>query len=338
MQPLVSIVMPCFNERGHIEACLRSVAEQDYPRERIEILVADGMSTDGTRDILERLRREDPRIRVIDNPARLQAPGLNEAIRAARGDLILRMDVHADYAADYITQCVHVLEETGADNVGGAARPRAKGTFQRVLCAALGSPLAVGGASYRIADSEGWVDTIFPGAFRRSVFERVGLFDPGAVTNEDAEINERLRASGGRIYQSRRIVVHYYPRSSLRSLARQYFRYGQGRARTVLKHRRASPRAMAPFGLTMFTLAATPLFPPAAAAVLGIYALATGAEAARVAWRERMPTAQPLVWLIFSVLHYAHGAGFAAGLIKYAARPDWRAPELLPPRTAGATV
>ena len=142
-QPYVTVAMPCRNEAGFIEACLRSVQAQSYPRERIEILVADGGSTDGTREILARLAKEDDRIRFIDNPQRIQAAGLNHAIRAARGEVIARMDVHADYAPDYLEKCIEVLERTGADNVGGAARCRAKGSVQLAVCLSAPQPARV---------------------------------------------------------------------------------------------------------------------------------------------------------------------------------------------------
>src|SRR5262245_14764892 len=174
--PLVTIAMPAFNEEHYIEACIASVQAQDYPRDRIEILVADGRSTDRTRDVLARLAASDPRIRLVDNPRRIQAAGLGLIVREATGDVIVRMDVHCEYAPDYVSKCVEVLQRTGADNVGGAQRARATTLFQRALCAALSSPLGTGGVKYR-HDGEGFVDTVFLGAFRRRVFETVGLWD-----------------------------------------------------------------------------------------------------------------------------------------------------------------
>ncbi len=325
-EPLVSIVMPCWNEARFIEGCLQSVFAQDYPADRLELLVADGESNDGTREILQRLAAGDPRIRVIDNPARLQAPGMNAALRVARGDVIVRMDVHAEYAPDYVRQCVRVLAETGADNVGGAQRAKASTRFQKALCLALQSPLGIGGAKYRSADNEGPVDTVFLGAFRRSVFERVGLYDEGAVTNEDAEINERIRAAGGQIYLSRSIVVHYYPRDSMRSLAKQYYRYGRGRARTTLKHRRVpSLRPVAPFLMVAgaATLIASSSVQPFTLPALALYGAATLAEAARVCVGAGALAELPTVWAIFPLLHVSHGLGFAAGLWRYLRHPDW---------------
>jgi cellulose synthase/poly-beta-1,6-N-acetylglucosamine synthase-like glycosyltransferase len=331
-RPLVTVAIPCFNEEASIEACLRGVLEQDYPRDRIEILVADGFSVDGTRAILLRLAAEDRRIRIIDNPERIQAAGLNAILRIARGEIIVRMDAHCDYQSDYVRTCVEVLESTGADNVGGAQRARAKTPFQKALCAALDSPLAVGGAKYRSAWNEGFVDTVFLGAFRRRVFETVGLYDPHASINEDAELNQRLLATGGKIYLSRDIVVHYYPRSSLSALARQYFRYGTGRARTILKHGTLpSLRPAVPF--IMVTTAAVLLILPSlhqlGRFLFGFYAFAAAAEAVRVGGASG-PTATAIAWAIFPVLHVCHGLGFAVGLLRYTLAPDWTPPERLP--------
>lgn len=333
MQPRVTIGMPAYNEERYIEACIASVQAQDYPQNLIEILIADGRSTDRTRDLLAGLAAADPRIRVIDNPARLQAAGLGLLVKQATGDIFVRMDVHCEYAPDYVRRCVETLERTGADNAGGAQRATARTFFQRALCAALQSPLGVGGATYRSADAEGFVDTVFLGAFRRRVFETVGLWDPGAITNEDAELNQRILDSGGQIYLSRDIVVHYFPRDSFRSLARQYYRYGRGRARTLLKLGSfPTLRPVAPFAMVAGATALVALPPlwPLAPIAFATYALATGAEAVRVGSKVG-PGAIPLVWAIFPVLHASHGVGFAAGLLQYLRKPDWPPePERIP--------
>jgi succinoglycan biosynthesis protein ExoA len=332
VQPLVTIAMPAFNEEHYIEACIASVQAQDYPADRIEILVADGRSTDRTREIIERLTAADPRIRLVDNPERLQAAGLNRVVREARGDVIVRMDVHCEYAPTYVRRCVETLERTGADNVGGAQRARARTFFQKALCAALESPLGVGGARYRSADQEGYVDTVFLGAFRRRVFETVGLYDPNAITNEDAELNQRLIATGGKVYLSPEIEVHYYPRDSFKALAKQYYKYGRGRARTLLKLGRfLGLRPMVPFFMVVGGAALILLPPlwPIAPAAAAAYLLATGAEAVRVGSRAGA-AAIPVVWGIFPVLHVSHGIGFAAGLARYLRDPDWGPVETAP--------
>lgn len=332
-QPFVTIAIPCLNEAMHIERCLRDALGQDYPSDRLEVIAVDGGSTDGTRAILERVTREEPRARWLPNPRRIQAHGLNVAFRAARGDVLVRFDAHAEYAPDYVAQCVAVLERTGAANVGGAQRAKAHSPFQHSLCAALESPLGVGGAAYRSPFKEGYVDTVFCGAFRREILERVGLYDPNAITNEDAELNQRILRAGARIYLSRSIVAHYHPRGTLRELARQYFRYGTGRARTLLKHGQfANGRPFVPF-VGLVGAAGVVLFTPKLISCMafGGYLALTGMEAYRVTRRNK-EACMLSAWAIFPTLHFAHGAGMAAGLVRYTLRRDWGRPEYLKSR------
>lgn len=324
--PLVTIAIPCFNEEKYIEGCLEDVFAQDYPAGSMEVLVGDGMSTDRTREVLARMAQRHPgRLRVIDNPRRLQAAAMNAMVAQARGEIVIRLDVHCRYASDYVRQCVTVLEQTGAQNVGGAQRAAPQTWFQRAVCAALDSPLAVGGAKYRDPENEGYVDTVFLGAFRRKIFDVVGGYDPNAITNEDAELNQRILAAGGRVYLSKKIVVRYFPRDSFRGLARQYFRYGKGRARTLLKHRTLpTPRPLIPF-LTVLggaTLLLTSPWQPFAPAAFGLYGAVSSLEAVRVSRRHGLGYA-PVVALIFPVLHVSHGIGFGVGLVQYALEPDW---------------
>lgn len=326
MPPLVTIAMPCLDEAGFIEACLRSVQAQTYPGDRIEILVADGRSRDGTRDKLTRLAREDGRIRVIDNPERHQAAGLNRILAEAHGEVIVRMDVHCEYAPDYVEKCVETLNRTGADEVGGAQRCLGRVPFEQAVCAALRSPLGVGGAAYRSPDNEGLVDTVFLGAYRRSVFDRIGPWDPRAVTNEDAELNQRLVDAGGRIYLSRAIVVHYVARGSLPALARQYYGYGRGRARTLLKHGRfLTIRPALPFLAVAAGLGLVVLLPWTRAALYAAALAATGfgLEAIRVG-SGGGPGRVARVAAILPTIVVSHGLGFGAGLLRYGLAQDWK--------------
>ncbi|MDI1445245.1 glycosyltransferase family 2 protein [Polyangium sp. 6x1] len=326
-RPFCSIVIPCYNEEEHVERVVRAAAEQRYPADRLEIFVVDGRSLDRTREIVLALAAEDPRIILLDNPQRLQAAALNMAIKRSRGDVIVRMDAHADYDPGYVAASVVALRRTGALNVGGAMRPRGKTRFQKALCAALRSPLGVGGSASRDPEREGYVESVWCGAFRREAFELAGLFDPDARTNEDAELNQRILERGGRIYQSRDIVGHYYPRSTFRGLFQQYFNYGMGRARTIL--RRGMPpsvRPLIPFTtLVTFTVLAvlTTFYPPAKPALgaaASVYALALLAAAA---WASRRVEGRPvfLVAAMFPVMHLAHGLGFAVGLARHAQSP-----------------
>src|SRR5882762_7191384 len=144
--PLVSIVLPCRNEQGYIQACLQSALDQEPLKGGLEIIVADGMSTDSTREYLDEMARQHRQIRVLDNPGRIVSTGLNAAIRAARGEIIIRMDAHTIYASDYVRQCLAVMSETGADNVGGPMQTTAETLMERAIRAVFHSPFAVGGA------------------------------------------------------------------------------------------------------------------------------------------------------------------------------------------------
>src|ERR1041384_7834240 len=192
----------------------------------MEIVAADGMSTDSTRKYLEQMAQRHPHLRVLSNPGRIVSTGLNAAIRAARGEIIVRMDAHTRYAPDYVRQCLAVLKETGADNVGGPMQTRADTFLEEAIRAVFHCPWAVGGASSHMPTYEGWVDTVIYGCWNKSVFDRVGLFDEELVRNQDDEHNLRLARSGGKIYQSPRIRSWYQVRGSLPALFRQHMQYG----------------------------------------------------------------------------------------------------------------
>ncbi len=339
--PFVSIAMPSYNEELYIEDCLRSLLGQDYPADRMEILVGDGGSQDKTREIIDRLSKEDGRIRLLDNSKhRIQSYAMNLAIKESKGEFILVTDVHAEYAPNYVSKLVEAFQRTGADCAGGAQRAKAETWFQKALCAALSSPLGVGGAPYRSPDKEGFVDTVFPGSFRRSILEKVGLYDVKAVTNEDAELQQRILQAGGKVFLSQDVVVHYSPRKSFRLLAKQYFKYGDGRARTLLLHGRFPVvRPLIPF-LSVVAGATILVVPPLhgiAPLAFGAYAAITGLEAVRVGSKVGL-WAIPVVWAIFPTMHVSHGIGMLQGLVKYTLKPKPPLIETLEPRTTnGAT-
>lgn len=335
-EPFVSIVIPCYQEEEHIEKVVRKAAEQRYPAENIEIFVVDGGSDDKTREIVESLAAMDSRIKLLHNPARLQASAMNLAIVRSRGEVIVRMDAHADYDEGYVAAAVSALRRTGALNVGGPVRLRAKTPFQAALCVALESPLGVGGSGAWNVSRTGFVESVWGGAFRRQTFSLVGLYDPAAKTNEDAELCQRIIEKGGRVYQCRHVINHYYPRKSFGALIRQYFAYGLGRARTFCRHGRLlTARPMIPFlSLMVFSiLAAAALIESALILVvagLGImYSVIVFLEAIRVSLRTNV-WLFPRVMLMFPLMHLAHALGFAAGLLRFAGRvPQQDDPERL---------
>jgi succinoglycan biosynthesis protein ExoA len=335
----LTIVVACRNEKSHIRQFMESLLAQDMSGMAWEAIVADGMSDDGTREILSRFSAACPQLRTIDNPRRVVSPGLNAAIRAARGSIIIRMDAHTSYAPDYCKRCVAELERTGADNVGGPARTRTEGTRARAFAAAYHSPFSTG-ARFHDETYEGWIDTVPYGCWRKETLERLGLFDETLVRNQDDELNLRLIRAGGKIWQSPDIVSWYSPRATLTALFLQYFQYGFWKVAVVRKHRLpGSWRHLAP---VMFVLAHILLFAAcivtaaahksefAAAALLWLalvlaYA-AANVTASLAAARKSGWETLPYLPAVFAVYHFSWGLGFLAGF-------RWFLPSAPQPRT-----
>jgi succinoglycan biosynthesis protein ExoA len=320
-RPFVSVVIPVYDEEQHIERCLDSVFDQDYPADRYEVIVADGGSTDRTREIVERVAGHHPNLRLIDNPGRLQAAGLNRAILASSGEIIARQDGHAEWGPNHLRRCVELLESTGADNVGGLQEAVGDGASGKAIACAMSSPFGVGGARFRYSEREEEMPTVFLGTFRRSAFERVGLFDEAYPPHEDYDLNERIRETGGRIVFSPDIRTRYHVRDGLAKLARQYYRYGRGKVRVA----RARPAVIRPYHLAAPALvAALPVAAVMVASGRGRRLVLAGAAtytAACVLAGIRASDGQPpdvrtRVPPTFAVMHLAWGAGFWAGVLE----------------------
>jgi succinoglycan biosynthesis protein ExoA len=245
----VSIVVPCWNEIRHIREFLDSVFRQELGGIEMEILIADGMSNDGTRQVLEEFEKTCPTLRVLDNPEKIVSTAANRAIHEARGEIIIRMDAHTVYAPDYVCSCVEVLNETGASNVGGPALTRVNGYLAEAIAHAFHTPFASGGARYRDPSYEGPVASVPYGCFRKSTLDRVGLYDEDLVCGQDVELNFRIVSSGRTVWQSPRIVSWYTPRTRLSKLFRQYFQYGFWKIGILRKHRKiVAWRSLVPGG------------------------------------------------------------------------------------------
>lgn len=245
VERVVSVIVPCRHEREHIEAFCRSVAAQALPQGwALEVLVADGQSEDGTRERLAAWCQGDPRFIMLDNPGRIVSCGLNRCIERARGEFIVRLDVHTVYAPDYIAQCLATWQATGADNVGGPWRAEGasgpQGTVQRAIAAAFQSRWVAGGALSRDLAYDGEVDTVYLGSWPRQTFERFGGFDETLVRNQDDEHNLRIHKGGGRVWQSARIRSTYFPRASTADVFRQYRQYGYWKPFVMKKHGQAA--------------------------------------------------------------------------------------------------
>jgi succinoglycan biosynthesis protein ExoA len=239
--PFVSIVMPVYNEAGFISRSLEAVLTQDYPHDRLEVLIADGLSQDGTREVIAELvtRHPDIAVRVIDNPGRIVSTGLNAAVAQAKGEVIIRVDGHCEVAPDFVHENIRILaDHPEAWSVGGPIIHRADSPTGRAIAVAMSHWLGVGNACHRFSRYEGFVEgTAFP-AIRRWVFDKIGNFDEKLVRNQDDEFNYRINQAGGKIYISPRVRYIYYVRDSISKVFKQYFQYGFWRLPVIRKHRR----------------------------------------------------------------------------------------------------
>ncbi|MDO5623955.1 MAG: glycosyltransferase family 2 protein [Pseudomonadota bacterium] len=316
---IVSVIAPCRNECAAVDAfCDSALAQQLPPGWQMEVIVADGLSDDGTRQRLHARAAQDARLHVIDNPGRIVSTGLNAALRQARGSVIVRFDIHTRFAPDYVAECIAALARTGADNVGGPWVAQGQGGWGRAIAAAFQSRWVVGGARSRDVAHEGEADTVYLGCWPRATFERFGGFDEQLVRNQDDEHNLRIRKGGGRVWQSARIRSVYRPRGALRQLFAQQRQYGYWRPFVMRKHGQAgSLRQGVP---ALFVAALTggallaPWWPQPLLGLLGAYALYVGAAAlgaagggnAKLLWR--LPA-------VISAYHLGYGVGTWQGLL-----------------------
>lgn len=331
-----TVVVPCRNEAHTIRRCLDSIAANDYPADQYEVVVSDGMSDDGTREVLRDWACGRDNVRIIDNPACTTPAALNRAIRAARGDVIIRVDAHSTVEPDYLRRCVEALERTGADNVGGImmAHPAHDGPWARAIVAALGHRFGVGNSTFRVHTREPqWVDTVFGGCYRRDLFDRVGFFNERLLRGQDMEFNRRLTAAGGRILLIPEIVSHYYARTDLASFCRHNWGNGVWAILPFIYSEvmPVSWRHLVPmvFVAALVSAAvAAAVWPPALwllAAILAAYAAAAVAAAVQIALRARDPRLALQMPVVFLLLHGLYGGGSIWGAAKASVSPElWR--------------
>ncbi|MBC7815000.1 MAG: glycosyltransferase [Burkholderiales bacterium] len=323
--PFVTVIMPVRNEGDHLRYSLGAVLAQDYPHDCFEVIIADGFSHDQTRSIARKTAAQCPDVcvTILDNPQRIVPTGFNLALAQAKGEYIVRVDGHTVIARDYLREIVAAFERSNAENVGGRSDAVSVTPLGRAIAIATSSPFGVGGGRFHYSQLEEYVDTVYMGAWRRDLFERIGGFDEEFVRNQDDEFNYRLRAHGGKILLTPRIRSSYSNRSTFLSLWRQYFLYGCWKIRVLQKHpRQMQPRQFAPPSLTA-ALIGTGLFALVSiwgrrlfALVIGAYALANGAASLYTASKRGW---QHLIYLpaIFATLHLSYGIGFLWGLVKF---------------------
>ncbi len=319
--PLVSLVVPCYNEQATIRLLLEAIYNQTYPRASLEVVIADGQSEDNTRPEVAGFQQcyPDLCIKIVDNPRRIIPAALNCAIQGSRGQVIVRLDAHCVPASDYVQRCVDGLTAGLGENVGGVweIRPFTPGWLPRSIALAAAHPIGVGDARYRVNGKAGMVDTVPFGAFRRELYEQIGPFDERLLSNEDYEYNTRIRKQGGRIWLDPQIRSVYYARPDLSSLARQYWRYGYWKQRmlrrypSTLRWRQALPPL---FVISLVVLLALAPWLLAARWLLALellaYLLALAVGSAPVALRQNHLSLLVGISAAIAVMHLSWGAGF----------------------------
>lgn len=319
--PLVSLIVPCYNEEATIRLLLEAIYRQTYPRSAMEVVIADGQSSDRTRQEIGAFQQKhkDLCVKIVENPKRIIPAALNRAIEAAQGQFIVRLDAHCVPAPDYVQRCIAGLGAGLGENVGGLwdVRPRSQHWLARAIATAAAHPIGVGDARYRLGSAAAAVDTVPFGAFRRELYERMGPFDERLLSNEDYEYNARIRQNGGRVWLDPQIRSVYYARPDLSSLARQYWRYGYWKQRMLrrypatLRWRQALPPL---FVAGLVVLAALSTWWAAARLVLALglllYGLALLVGALPAVFRQKDLRLLVGVPAAIVTMHLAWGAAF----------------------------
>ncbi len=322
----VSVIVPCYNEEARIQPLLEAIYSQSYPRAQIEVVIADGLSTDGTRAVIEHFKSSHPdlEIRVVDNTRRVIPSGLNRAIEAADGRYIIRLDAHSIPCSDYIQKCVYGLENGQGDNIGGIWKIQpGDGTWiAKSIAIAVSHPIGAGDARYRIGGVAQEVDTVPFGAFKKELINHIGMYDEALLTNEDYEFNARLRQAGGKVWMDPSISSIYFARSTLRELARQYWRYGYWKAQMLRKYpntlrwRQVVPPA---FVLALLSLGVLSLFWNLARWLLAIivipYIIIIFGIGIQMSLKHKSLSYAIGVPLATATIHFSWGPAFLWGLI-----------------------
>lgn len=323
--PFVSVIIPCRNETNHIENLLNSILEQDYPKEKYEVIVADGMSTDGTRDKIKNFIKNNNKFTLIDNPKKQVPPAMNKAIKASNGEVIIRLDVHSIYPKNYFSTLVKVLLETNADNVGAmwSTTPGAKTIIAKAIALAISHPFGVGDATYRlnISQTEPFeVDTVPFGCFRKSLFDRIGYYDEELSRNQDNEFNERILKNGGKIILIPTLKIKYFARENYLKLWKMFYQYGlymplvEKKTNKPTNIRRYIPSI---FVLSLIIPLIVDLFKSQTRYLtylsIALHSLASFFSALHISIKEKNVLLLPFIWIAFIISHLSYGIGYLSG-------------------------
>ena len=320
--PFISVILPVRNEEKYIEACVASIFAQDYPAELMEVLFVDGRSEDRTVALLHELQKAHPQIVVFDNPNRTVPYAMNIGIRESRGEVIVRLDAHAEYPEDYVRLSVETLLTQDCDNAGGVFETRGRGFMGEAIAEMLRTPLGVGNATYRLTKEDGYVDTVPFGCYKRALFERIGGFDERMTRNQDNELNFRIRKSGGKIYLNHNIRVLYYCRDTIRGIMKMGFMNGKWNVITMtLVPGSMGVRHFVPLAFVLSTillvlltlLTRSMLFGGLLALEWGAYLLLDFFYAYTIA-KEKGWRFFPVEVILYPAFHFAYGFGSLRGI------------------------
>lgn len=330
--PLISIIVPCYNEEATIGLLLEAIRKQTFPVQEMELIISDGLSTDNTRQVIANYKHAHPElsILVVDNTKREIPSGLNKALKSAQGIYIIRLDAHSIPEIDYIQRCVQALEAGKGDNVGGRwmIKPGSVGWISRSIARAASHPLGVGDARYRLGGVAQAVDTVPFGAFSRDLIEKIGPYDESLLTNEDYEFNVRVRNSGGTVWFDPQIQSTYIARPTLSALAKQYWRYGYWKAQMLRKYpgsirwRQAIPPI---FIISLITFGLLSLITPYArwlmVILITVYFLVLVGAGIALAIKYRDPGLTLGTPLAFAIMHFCWGSAFLLGALDAITNP-----------------
>ena len=327
MKPPISIIIPCYNEIRFISKLLQNVVEQDYPKEATEVFLIDGMSNDGTRETIAGFIKRYPYMHLLDNEQRYVPHALNTGITHSTGDVVIRLDAHAEYPANYCSRLVESLYELNADNVGGSwiTLPGDSTVKSEAIASALSSPFGIGNAHYRLdIKTVREVDTVPFGCYRREVFDRIGLFDEEMLRNQDDSFNAKLSKNGGRIFLLPDVKIRYFARTSVKAIWKMFYQYGLYKPLGNKKAGRpATVRQFIPPLFVLFIISGVTgsLFSEFVRYItiggISFYILADLMFTVRIAVKKTHPLLIVyLPWIFFS-FHFSYGLGYLSGLIKF---------------------
>lgn len=325
ISPFVTVIMPIRNESEFIERSLGAVLQQDYAHKNLEIVIADGMSDDDTRDKIYSLADQSSiPIKIIDNPKRIVPTGMNLALQKVKGDIIVRVDGHCEIALDYISQCVQKLQENNIAGVGGPIETISETKVGEAIALAMSSTFGVGNSAFRtIKEQELFVDTIAFPAYWRHFINEAGLLDEEMVRNQDDEYNYRIRSLGYKLLLSPDIKSRYYSRTSLSKLWKQYYQYGYYKVRVLQKHpRQMRLRQFVPsiFAIVhILGMLGSIFFWQIGLLWFFVICLYLVANLVASILLSSKTTWQNIVYLpiIFTILHFSYGIGFLYGMFKF---------------------